>query len=143
MPMAARFRRANHLKQLNTEQATYSNDEGDGSYRLSSLPPGLYELRVEARGFQTVVYQNLSAAAARRCAATFQLKPAQVAEQVVIEASANETQVDTMRTVIGGTLTRAQIDELPVESRNVLDLVYLLPGIASPAFTDRDLGRGR
>src|SRR5581483_7690882 len=51
------------LKQLNTGQQRSATTKADGSYRLTSLPPGFYELRVEARGFQKVVYQNLSAIA--------------------------------------------------------------------------------
>src|SRR5262249_7285579 len=65
------------LKQLNTDQQRSALTKADGSYRLSSLPPGTYELRVEARGFQTVIYQNLNAVAGQTLRRDFQLRPAQ------------------------------------------------------------------
>jgi hypothetical protein len=130
------------LKQLNTGQQRTATANPAGRVRLTSLLPGLYELRVEASGFQSAVLQNLTLVAGQTWRRDFQLQPAQVAEQIVIAAAPAETEVDTSRTVIGGTLTRTQLDALPIETRNVFDLVYLLPGIAAPAFTERDLAEG-
>jgi hypothetical protein len=130
------------LKQLQTNQQRNATTKTDGRYRLGSVLPGLYELRVEAHGFQSVVLPNLLAVAGQTVRHDFQLNPAQLTEAVVITSAPAETQVDTSRTVIGGTLTRTQLYALPIETRNVFDLVYLLPGVAAPAFGERDLAEG-
>lgn len=130
------------LKDLRTSQIRNAITRVDGSYRLRSLPAGLYELRVSASGFQTALVTELTLAAGQTLQREFQLQPAQVAEQILITAETELAQVDTQRTVIGGTLTRKQLDDLPTVSRDVFDLVYLLPGVAVPAFSDRDLAEG-
>lgn len=130
------------LKQLNTGQQRTAANKADGSFRFNALLPSLYELRITAQGFQTVVYQDIQTSAGQTLRRNFTLNPAQVAEELTISANASETQVDTTRTIVGGTLNRAQVDELPVESRNIFDLIYLLPGVGAPAFTERDLAEG-
>jgi hypothetical protein len=130
------------LKQINTGQQRTVVSKADGSFRFNTLLPSLYELRISAQGFQTVVYQNLQTIAGQTLRRAFTLNPAQVAEELTINATAGETQVDTARTIVGGTLKRAHVDALPVETRNVFDLIYLLPGVGAPAFTERDLTEG-
>ena len=127
------------LKQINTGQQRTAASKADGSFRFNGLQPGVYELQLTAPGFQTVVYQEIQTLAGQTWRRNFALNPAQVAAELTISATAGETQVDTTRTIIGGTLNRAQVDELPVETRNVFDLIYLLPGIGAPAFNERDL----
>lgn len=130
------------LKQINTGQQRTAVSKTDGSFRFNALLPSVYELRIAAQGFQSIVYQDIQTNAGQTLRRNFTLSPTQVTEAVTISAMAGETQVDTTRTIVGGTLNRAQVDELPVETRNVFDLIYLLPGVGAPAFTERDLADG-
>jgi hypothetical protein len=114
----------------------------EGRYRFTTLPPGVYELRAEAEGFQTVRYEKISAIAGATIRRDFKLSPAVIEAQITIDAAANPTLVDTARTVVGGTVTKEQIDKLPTESRNPLDLIFTLPGLAPPALSVRDLAEG-
>ncbi|HKE04288.1 MAG TPA: carboxypeptidase-like regulatory domain-containing protein, partial [Blastocatellia bacterium] len=114
----------------------------EGRYRFTTLAPGVYELRVEAEGFQTVRYEKISAVAGVTIRQDFKLSPATIEAQIKIDAATNPTLVDTARTVVGGTVTKEQIDKLPTESRNPLDLIYTLPGNAPPALSDKDLAEG-
>src|SRR5215510_14960224 len=111
---------------VGAERSTRTNLEG--RYRFTTLSPGDYELRAEGAGFQTARYEKIS--------------PAAVEAQITIDAAANPTLVDTTRTVVGGTVTKEQIDKLPTESRNPLDLIFTLPGVAQPALSVRDLAGG-
>lgn len=124
----------------NSERTTTTNKEG--RYRLALLPPGAYELRVEASGFQTVKVEKLNVAAGTIVRRDFQLSPASIAEQITINAESSQGLVDTTRTVVGGTVTQKQIDALPVESRNPLDLIFTLAGTAPPALSEKDLAEG-
>ncbi|MBL8191337.1 MAG: TonB-dependent receptor, partial [Acidobacteria bacterium] len=124
----------------NTERNSITNKEG--RYRLMLLPPGNYELRIEATGFQSVKLENLNVTAGTLFRRDFQLSPATLAEQIVINAEISQPLVDTSRTVVGGTVTQKQIDALPVESRNPLDLIFTLAGTALPALSEKDLAEG-
>ncbi len=124
----------------NSERNTTTNKEG--RYRLTLLPPGRYELRIEAAGFQSVKLGNLDVPAGTTLRRDFLLSPATIAEQIVINAETSQPLVDTSRTVVGGTVTQKQIDALPVESRNPLDLIFTLAGTAPPALSEKDLAEG-
>src|SRR5262245_25125725 len=125
---------------VGAERSTKTNREG--RYRFTTLSPGVYELRAEAAGFQTARYEKLSAIAGATIRHDFKLGPAAVEAQITIDAAANPATVDTARTVVGGTVTKEQIDRLPTESRNPLDLIFTLPGVAQPALSVRDLAEG-
>lgn len=116
--------------------------DNEGHYQVAKLAPGTYALRVEATGFQTLNYENLETSAGTHVRRDFKLSPASVEAQVTIDAALDPVLIDTSRTVVGGTITREQIEKLPTESRNPLDLVYVLPGVAPPPFSDRDLVEG-
>src|SRR5262245_48812959 len=125
---------------VGAERSTKTNREG--RYHFSTLSPGDYELRAEAAGFQTARYEKISAVAGATVRRDFKLSPAAVEAQITIDAAANPTLVDTARTVVGGAVTREQIGKLPTESRNPLDLIFTLPGVAQPALSVRDLADG-
>ena len=114
----------------------------DGRYRILSLRPGVYELRIEASGFQSLKVEKINAVAGNILRQDFELSPAALTEQITINAETSQALVDTSRTVVGGTIMQKQIDALPVESRNPLDLIFTLAGTAQPALTDKDLAEG-
>jgi hypothetical protein len=124
----------------NNERTMTTNQEG--RYHFSSLVPGAYELRVEATNFQPVRVEKINTVAGANVRRDFWLAPAAIAEQTTIAASASQTMIDTTRTVVGGTITKQEVDALPTETRNPLDLIYLLAGTSPPALTDKDLDPG-
>lgn len=121
------------------ERTAVSNPEG--RYRISALAPGDYALRVEASGFRAVTL-NISAPAGTTVRRDFKLDVAAVAAQVSVAADDEPLGVDLSRTVLGGTRTRPEVDEFPLESRNVYDLIYTFAGVAEPAFSERLLAEG-
>jgi hypothetical protein len=125
---------------VGAERSTRTSREG--RYRFTTLAPGGYELRVEAGGFQTARYEKINAIAGATIRRDFKLSPAAIEAQITINAASSSTMVDTARTVVGGTVTKEQIDKLPIESRNPLDLIFTLPGVAAPALSVRDLAEG-
>ncbi len=130
---------AKHIASNNERQAA---TDDKGRYRITSLVPGSYELRVEAEGFQIVRIEKILAVAGTTFRHNFQLSPAALQEQITISAENSQTLVDVSRTVVGGTLTKEQIDALPTESRNPLDLIFTLAGTSLPALSDKDLAEG-
>jgi hypothetical protein len=101
---------------------------GDGSYSVSELPIGTYAVTVAQKGFQTSIVRDIAVNVAAERRVDFALKPGEVATQV--EVTGELQQVETTSAELGGTLTAANIADLPVNGRDFTKLVYLNPGIA-------------
>ena len=115
----------------------------DGRYKIIELPPGTYKVKASANGFGAKEKVNLITVSGQSVQLDFLLAPADVvAEQIVtIEEDANA--VDITRTVVGGTVTTREIEELPNNSRNPLDLVLTLGGTSEEALSTRNLADDR
>lgn len=123
----------------NQERSVVTDD--NGWFRLTSLVPGSYELRAEVKGFRVLQY-SVSGEAGTTLRRDFKLEVARINEQMVIEAGSELAGIDVSRTVIGGTLTKRWIDELPNDSRNIYDLIVLFAGASLPAFSESGLAEG-
>lgn len=97
-----------------------------GVYNSGALPPGSYKVRIEAKGFQatetTVPAQvgNIS---------TVNVKLTLGSENQTVNVEAETVTVNTEQSSVQGVLTAQQIDTLPVNGRNFLDLAQLEPGV--------------
>ncbi len=97
-----------------------------GAYISGALTPGDYTVRVEAQGFKT-----------RETALTVQVgvtTPGNVKLQVgqasqIVEVQATQVTVNTEQATVQGVLTTQQIENLPINGRNFLDLAQLEPGV--------------
>ncbi|MGH9819598.1 MAG: hypothetical protein ACRD43_05465, partial [Pyrinomonadaceae bacterium] len=74
----------------------------------------------------------------------FKLSPASVtAEQTVNVTDEDAPVIDTTRTVVGDTITQREIEEIPNDSRNALDLVLTLGGTAEESLSTNGLAEDR
>jgi len=114
-----------------TNWATVSNDAG--YYSLPRLPVGNYEVRAEAKGFQTVVQRSVELVLDQVAKIDFQLQVGQVTQTLEVTSSAPILQTENaqLSTVMQG----AAIQSLPLETRNYNQLALLMPGsvTTSPA----------
>jgi hypothetical protein len=97
-----------------------------GAYASGALNPGEYMIRVAAQGFKTAeapitVQVNTTSSA--------NLKLAVGQESEVIEVQGSEVAVNTEQATVQGILTAQQIETLPINGRNFLDLAQLEPGV--------------
>jgi Carboxypeptidase regulatory-like domain len=97
-----------------------------GVYASGALTPGQYVLRIEARGFKIVdvpitVQVNTTSAG--------NVKLALGEGRQVIEVHGTEIAVNTEQATVQGVLTSQQIQNLPINGRNFLDLAQLEPGV--------------
>ncbi|HET8925349.1 MAG TPA: carboxypeptidase regulatory-like domain-containing protein [Candidatus Acidoferrum sp.] len=100
-----------------------------GLYRITQLPIGNYELRIEKDGFQTTSYPAFNLALNQVARIDPQLKMGQVAQTIEVTGAApvlktESTQVDTI-------INAATNDNLPLASRNYVQLTLLAPGSVS------------
>jgi hypothetical protein len=116
----------------------------DGIYRIINLRPGNYKVTADNKGFETQETPVFPTIAAQNVTRDFKLNPAGVKAEANVTVSDDDTPlVDTTRTVVGGTVTQREIEELPVDSRNPLDLVLTLGGTAEEQLSTRDLSEDR
>ena len=128
--------------ETNAERTVTTNDEG--RYTIVNLKPGSYKLKVAASGFGAKELTVAQTIAAQVVQTDFQLVPASVQASTNVSASADDAPpVDTTRTIVGGTITQREIEELPNNSRNPLDLVLTLGGTSEEALSTRDLADDR
>lgn len=114
--------------------------DANGRYRLIELTPGKYSVRVVADGFGRETKTDLDTISGQSVKLDFSLVPESVrAEQTVSVDDTNAPVIDPTRTVVGGSVTGREIEELPNTSNDVLDLVYTLGGTAEEPFSIRNL----
>jgi hypothetical protein len=124
------------------ERTVTSNEEG--KYSIIELKPGVYKVRVEATGFGTKESTDLQTVSGQNVQLDFSLAPADVrAEQNVTVTDDDAPVVDTSRTIVGGTITEREIEEIPNASRNPLDLVLTLGGTAEEQLSTSGLAEDR
>lgn len=127
------------LNSTGTERTVSTNAEG--RYRFIELQPGTYIVRVSLAGFATQQRTVSFTIAGQNIHLDWKLDLAGLVEEVNIEADVPA--VDTTRTVIGGTITREELESLPVPSRAPLDLIFTLPGTTDEPLSTRDLAEDR
>ncbi len=97
-----------------------------GAFSSGPLEPGHYKVQVSAKGFSSVS-QIMVVQVDNATAFNAKLQVGQ--ESQVIDVQASEVQVNTEQATVQGVLTSSQIENLPVNGRNFLDLAQLEPGV--------------
>jgi hypothetical protein len=103
--------------------------ESDGGYTIQSLQPGLYEVRIEATGFETTVLSRLELTVGQVGVFNVQLRTGGVSAEVVVTADAPLIEVE--RTQQANTIDRRQVENLPNVGRTFQNYVYTLPGVSN------------
>ncbi len=106
-----------------------------GEYLVTQLPVGTYMATVTSEGFRTAERPGIALSALQSLRVDFVLELGQVTETVTITSQA--PQVDTRSTQIGMTVDDRRIRDLPLNGRNPLDLVRLVPGVQRVSTTIR------
>ncbi|MGZ8845708.1 MAG: carboxypeptidase regulatory-like domain-containing protein, partial [Pyrinomonadaceae bacterium] len=117
--------------------------DADGNYKLIQLPPGVYSVKASFTNFATEEKTDLTTIAAQNVQLNFVLKPAGVTAEAIVVSAADTTQVDTTRTIVGGTVATREVESLPNSTRSPIDLIFTLGGVSEEALSTRDLADDR
>ena len=101
----------------NISKNASTNDEG--FYRIINLPPGDYEVTVEAANFKKKVLQKVTVTVGQRAELNVALEPGQISESVTISDATSEV-VETSKTAVATTIDQQRINNLPINERNYL-----------------------
>ena len=103
---------------------------GSGLYRAPELPVGRYNVSVVAPGFKRQDVAGVNLATDQRASINVTLQPGAVTEEInVVGDTAGQLATDTSS--ISNTITMSQVQDLPLPSRNILNLLSLTAGVSS------------
>ena len=116
-----------------TEVATsqlISREARDGSYTITNLKPGVYNIAVEAGGFKQSIREGVRLATGERVRLDFVLEPGNITDMVTIVADASLLRSESGG--LGQVVSNRKIVDIPLNGRNFLSLVSLSAGVAQP-----------
>ncbi len=103
----------------------------DGSYRFPALPPGHYQVEASATGFAGKTVARLTLELDGHIQQDIALSVGAVGQNIVVDGFS--PQVNTESNTVGGVVTQDEIDKLPVNTRQYLNLALLVPGTSQDA----------
>jgi Carboxypeptidase regulatory-like domain len=100
-----------------------------GTYNSGPLVPGQYVVRVESPGFKAIE-ETMTVQVGNITPGNVTMEIGSESTIITVEGSA--VNVDTEQTTIQGVVTTVQIENLPINGRNFLDLAHLAAALAAP-----------
>ena len=98
-----------------------------GSYSVTALPIGLYDLGITAQGFQTVQRSGVRLSAGDRARIDVELQVGSVTEVVEVTSQAPLLQSETSN--LNQVIENTTITQMPLNGRNYQQLAVLAPGV--------------
>src|ERR1700722_4546258 len=102
--------------------------EADGSYHIATIPPGVYEISATKSGFETELFKDLEVTLNQTLRYDITLQVGSVSQTV--EVNSAQPLLETTASSTGSTITPQEIEDMPINGRNYLDLLQLVPGVS-------------
>ena len=117
------------ITNVQTGQAWALNTSAEGIYTAAALLPGEYRVTVELPGFKRID-RNASVEAGTTTTVDFGLELGALTDSVTVRGAVPLLHYDHHQ--IGGVVRREQIENVPLNGRNFLELAKLEPGVTTP-----------
>jgi len=114
-----------------TDAGRTTTTNTQGFYEFLTLKPSTYELMVEAKGFQKAVKRQINVVVGLESHLDVSLVPGSVTVEVEVKGEVPLVQPE--KTNVSYSIEQAQIQNLPLQGRQFLDLALLTPGITPQA----------
>src|SRR6266851_682358 len=130
------------IRNLDTGLVRSSTSDGSGYYRAVALPTGHYEVKAERQGFDAELRTGLALTVAQEAVVDFSLKLRSLSEQIVITSQSSG--VETTGPTMSGLVDEKKIRDLPLNGRDMAQLILLQPGVVNSrgSVQSSDTGRG-
>ncbi len=116
------------LTNTDTSAARKGVSDDTGGYKFLQVLPGPYKVEVERPGFSTKVATMILQVDVPE---TLNLELSVGKTTDIVNVTAESTQINTENATVGNPFTQTQIIELPLQTRNVVALLSLEPGVSS------------
>ncbi len=113
-------------------ERTVSSNEA-GFYSATALPAGRYSIKVSKEGFSTYGIPEVTLQVDQNATANIQLQVGTVSETVSVVGTVSE--VDIRTATLNTVITKEMMTDLPLNGRNVLQLLRVTPGTLSTTGT--------
>jgi outer membrane receptor protein involved in Fe transport len=114
------------VQDLETGYTQSTKTESTGQYLFPSLPVGTYQITVSVTGYTRYVQKGIVLSVGQAATQNVRLQVGMVEQQVVV--TANSSLVTTDSATVGQLINQRQITGLPLNGRDVQQLVFLAPG---------------
>src|SRR5664279_3099629 len=116
----------------------FTTTNSNGNYSVKEVPPGTYKITIEASGFKTASNTGLTANAGTIAHVDFKMQIGKASE--VVEVTGEAANVNTEDSKLATTVSSTQINNLPLNGRNVFDLMQLSTGAVNVTGVDFEGG---
>jgi hypothetical protein len=113
--------------QVDTNLDFRGKSSEDGTYVIPNLPVARFSVTAAAAGFKTVRRNDVQLEVAQRLRLDFTLAVGQLNETILVEGEVSR--VRTEESSLGSVVERRRIEELPLNGRDVFNLVKLVAGV--------------
>ena len=110
-----------------TQNAAKAASNASGYFVIADLPSGDYDVRAEKQGFQACETRGVHLDPAASVQVNCTMQVGQVTQTVEVQASV--VQLETTDSRVARTVDSTQMEELPVNGRNFVNLLGLQPGV--------------
>lgn len=110
-----------------TGQTRTATTEESGEYKIDFLAPGRYDIKAAASGFGDSTSENVEVLVGHTNNLNFTMNPGTVTGTVNVTAAETEL-VSKEKTDIGMNITPRDVQDLPLNGRDLGNLAYLAPG---------------
>jgi hypothetical protein len=108
-----------------TGAARSATTDDSGDYTITQLPPGKYDLYVEAKSFSKALAQGFEINVGAKVTKNFELQPGEIT--ATVQVSAEAAAVNTTGSEIGKSITPTELQNLPLLNRTFANLSLIAP----------------
>jgi hypothetical protein len=114
------------IRAIATNLEVTAVSKNDGSFSITDLPIGTYEVKFSKDGFETADYPQILVQGSRTTTVNAKIKPGSVSSMVTVEATPLLNETDTTNSY---TLGPQQIEAVPLGTGSFTQLAILAPGV--------------
>lgn len=123
-----------------TGQARTATTQGNGSYLAPLLPPGDYKVEASAKGFKSVVIESVPIHVTETATLDIRLQVGAVTETIDVQDVGELVQTNS--SALGNVTDQRMVENLPLVTRNYMQILGLSPGVSAEITDASSIGRG-
>ncbi|HVW85805.1 MAG TPA: TonB-dependent receptor, partial [Bryobacteraceae bacterium] len=129
------------LTNVGTDERRQAQTDTEGNYQFLNLVPGTYRVEVEQTGFKRSTRDQIQVTVASAVRADISMQLGELTQTVEVQATAALLQTENAN--LSQVVETRTVQELPVNGRNLLNLVAIVPGVVPQGSTEGNALTGK